>query len=200
VGVRTRDVLVNVAIAGVASGLWGLTLAALSQTPATLYAIGTSLFLVPLALANVGYQLYERRRAHVVIQGEKIDYRDSNFHKISDHLDETGETIVNNDDWRLVFDVPLGQGRYIANIRFRKGSPNARGSIGFCVDNRRDPRACESIDISQCSHKKYSYVDHVFAHVGRRSVTFTLEPLDDDARQAQVVAFDRIEIYRTDAR
>jgi hypothetical protein len=113
-----------------------------------------------------------------------------------DNLDETGITIVNKNDWRLVFGIESGRsGDYISNIRFRKASPHAQGRIRFYVECGSVTLKENIFNIEEYKCHEYSYLDNKFYYTGRGGIKAIIEPLNRESKQSMVIAFDRVELY-----
>lgn len=196
-----KSIHLEILISAIGAGVFSVILALLlKQDIAPLFL--STWFIVFLLL--IIYEFREiischlNKGYHRVIQGEDIDYASCFFDKVADDADETGETIVNNLNWRLAFDIPdvLKSGNYMANIRIRKTNQFARGTIRFNIETSGGNNGvARKIDISKLREDEYSYVDHKFHYKGNGSIKVIIEPDDDDAKAQHIFAFDRLELY-----
>lgn len=195
----TTELVPNVILSAIASGLFTFLFAIFSNQPVIPILISTAILVVLLVslLATRRFVSDLQAHRHFVIQGEELNYRNFKFQKISDSLDETGQTIINERDWRLVFNFAKIRrgGRYMANLRFRKGSPHARGRIKLSIEGGTVLVPSEVINIEDFSDDRYSYLDKIFEYSGHGDIKINLEPIDDEARLASVIAVDRLDVY-----
>jgi hypothetical protein len=143
-----------------------------------------------ISLANSG--LYEK-----VFQGEDLDLTTVNFVRREDPRDTSGVAISNNvGDWVIEIDVesPLRGMRHAVDVRFRRGTPTAKGKIRIGVDSGEVEKHEEIIELSALRYDKYVLEYLIYRHVSRIAKV-SIRPLDDDARQADVFFLDCVTVY-----
>jgi hypothetical protein len=153
------------------------------------------LFLLFIQSQRIIYR-YSKAPQHFLIQGENVDFISANFNLITDDLDETGITIINKKDWRLVFDfLPKRTSFYVSNIRFKKGSPISSGQINYCIENGETSHPEKIFKIEDFPDDQYSYIDMKFHTNLDQNVKIIIEPIDVCSNQPMAFSFDRLEVY-----
>lgn len=190
----------EVLISAIGSGVFSLIFAVITEKDIQPIFIATwCIVFLLLILYQSTYEIARLRSQgyHKIIQGEDIDYEACRFAIVQDDADETGETIINELNWRLAFDIPdrLGSGTYMANIRIRKASSNAQGIVRFNIETNGIANVAKIIDVGAMPDDVYSYIDHKFQYNGVGSIKVIIEPANADAGAKYVLAFDRFELY-----
>lgn len=196
----TKSIHTEVLISAIGSGVFSLTFGVLANQDIQPLFLSTWFIVFLLLMVYQSTQVIGRLKSrgyHNIIQGEDIDYQSCRFTKIQDDADETGETIINELNWRLAFDIPgeLRSGTYMANIRIRKASSHAQGIVRFNIETNGIANVAKLIDIGAMSTDVYSYIDHKFQYDGAGSIKVIIEPGNTDAGASYVLAFDRLELY-----
>jgi TIR domain len=130
-------------------------------------------------------------------QAEDLDLTIVNFEAFTDPEDLSGVAIRNKaGDWILEIDVesPLRGMKHAADIRFRRGRPDAGGKVLLRVDSGQLGKHEEIVDMATVRHNKY-VVDYLIYEQVSRVAKIQIRPLDDDARQAEVFCMDSVSVY-----